>query len=82
MRTRTNADTIHNQAELLVATWPGAYRHPVISPERMAAVAAVRSFLSGQTTSFSDAAYLLLELSAPSARGGTTPGNWHGNLAA
>jgi hypothetical protein len=62
----------HTRAEKIVATWPGAHRFLMTSPQRLAAVKEVEAFLLGQVDYFGDAAYRLMELSAslgPDSRG-------------
>jgi hypothetical protein len=62
----------HVRAEKLVATWPGAHRFLLTSPQRIAAVKEVEMFLLGATDGFGTAAHLLLELSSSAPR--TTKG--------
>ena len=62
----------HQRAETIVATWPGAHRYLLTSPQRIAAVKEVEAFLLGITPAFGTAAHLLMELSAsapPTTRG-------------
>ena len=58
----------HVRAEKLVATWPGAHRFLLTSPQRIAAVKEVEAFLLGTTNGFGTAAHLLMELSAAAPR--------------
>ena len=58
----------HARAEVVVATWPGAHRFLLTSPQRIAAVKEVEAFLLGATDGFGTAAHLLLELSAAAPR--------------
>lgn len=61
---RDRSTQVHTRAEQIVATWPGAHRFLMTSPQRLAAVAEVKAFLLGEVDYFGTAAYRLMELSA------------------